>query len=101
MSTLTILTRKSISKDQWFFISPASLLERIDRLNNTNNSDDMASLNIFYAETGEIFFKIALEQSCLCFLVICCFCIADTLKPPNLKKKKCTTQMFSLHKTYH
>lgn len=66
MSTLTILTRKSINKDQCFFISPGSLLERIDWLNNTSNTDDMASLNIFYSETDEIFFKITLEQPCLC-----------------------------------
>lgn len=57
MSTLTILTRKSINKDQCFFISPDSLLERIDWLNNTSNSDDIASLNVFCPETGEIFFS--------------------------------------------
>lgn len=70
MSTLTILTRKSINKDQWGFISLGSLLERMDWLNNRRKSDGMASLNISSSETGEMLFKITLEPPCLCFLVI-------------------------------
>lgn len=98
MSTLTIFTRKSINKDQWFFISPGSLLERTDCLNNGNNSDDMVSL--FYSETGEIFLKISLEQPYLGFLVICFFSVVDALmNSPNLQKHK--IQMFSLSKTLH
>lgn len=85
MSTLTILTRKSMNKDQWFFISPGSSLEGIDWLNNASNSDNVTSLNIFYSETGEIFFKITLEQPCWCFLWFVMSDV-DTLNTQNLKK---------------
>lgn len=34
----------------------------MDWLDNTNSSDDMASLYIFCFETGKIFLKITLEQ---------------------------------------
>lgn len=88
-----MLTRKSINKDQCFFISPGSLLERIDCLNNRTNSDDMVSL--LYSETCEIFFKISLEQPYLCFLVICFFSVIDVLNSPNLQKHK--VQIAALH----
>lgn len=65
MSTLTILTRKSINKDQFFFISSGSLLERIDWLNNKNNSGDMASLYIFYSETDEVLVKLHYNKTYL------------------------------------
>lgn len=95
MSTLTILTRKSINKDQWVFISPGSLLGRTDWLNNRNNSDDMASFNVFYSETDETFFRIALERPE--FLVFFCNLLVNALNLPNLKKH--TIQTFSLDKT--
>lgn len=98
MSTLTILTRKSINKDQWVFISSGSLLERIDCLNKRSNSDDMVSL--FYSETGKIFLKFSLEQPYLCFPVTCFFSVVDVLmNSPNLQKHK--IQMLFLSKTLH
>lgn len=96
MSALTILTGKSINKDQCCFISPGPLLERIGWLNNTSKRDYMTSLNIFYSGTGEIFFRIVLAEWCLCFLVICCSSVVDAFNSPSLKKH--TMQIF-LHET--
>lgn len=58
----------------------------MDWLNNTNSSDDMASLHIFYSEIGEIFLKITLEQpEFLVFSHNLMVLKADVLNAPNLR----------------